>query len=230
MKTLNLQSIATLIFIALFNLTLFAGGLEFRVQIKNSNIASEKIADLLPIRKSSAHTEVGSFQDYLIAMQTQYKLEERGITKTTIVAYFNHTQVTLEEAFILADNRNDQDIRSYDQPYMSEEEMDLALKSVQNEDFYYTVQIGIFNETNVNSFFDFPRSIDETITSKGYYRYTFGKFYTLNDAKDALKMMKEYKFNNAEIIAFDNLDRIPLASAIEKEERKLQQTLAYFKD
>ena len=109
---------------------------------------------------------------------------------------------------------------------MSEEDMMKALANVQNEDFYYTVQIAISNESNVNAFFDFPKSIDETITAKGYYRYTFGKFYTYNDAKDALQMMKENNFENAEVIAFDNLDRIPIASAIDKEERRLQASLA----
>lgn len=230
MKTLNLQSIATLIILTLTNLALLANGLEYRVKINNLNINNNDITAYPPIRKAANFIEIGSFKDYLIAMKSQSELDEKGISNTEIVAYFNHTQVTLDEAFTLSDNRNEQDIRSNNLPYMSEEDMATALKRVQNEEFYYTVQIGIFNEANVNSFFDFPKSIDETITSKGYYRYTFGKFYTLNDAKDALNMMKENNFNGAEIIAFDIMDRIPLASAIEKEERKLQQSLAYFKD
>jgi hypothetical protein len=38
-------------------------------------------------------------------------------------------------------------------------------------------------------------------------------------------MMQEFGFEDAEIIAFDNLERIPLASAMEKEKRRLDQTL-----
>jgi hypothetical protein len=230
MKNLNLQSIATLLILTLINLALLANGLEYRVKINSPNIDRSQISEFPPMRKSANFMEIGLFSDYLLAVKAQNNLEEKGISKTAVVAYFNHTQITLEDAFILSNNRNEQDIKSFDQPYMSEKEMEAALKRVQNEDFYYTVQIGIFNEANVNSFFDFPRTIDETITSKGYYRYTFGKFYTLNDVKDALKMMKENNFSNAEIIAFDNVERIPLVSAIEKEERKLQQSLAYFKD
>ena len=154
------------------------------------------------------------------------KIEELGYSNIEIVSYFNHTSISLEDAFTLLDNKNEQDQKLENGAYMSEEEMELALKNVQNEDFYYTIQIGINTEADVNSFFDFPKTIDETITSKGYYRYTFSKFYTYNDAKDALAMMKENHFENAEIIAFDELDRIPLASAVEKEERRLQASLA----
>lgn len=230
MKNLNVQSIAILIIITLTNIALLANGLEYRIKINKSNADLSQLEEFKPIRPSEKFTEVGAFTDYLVAMNHQYTVEKLGFSNTEIVAYFNFTQITLEDAFILSDNRNEQDIKSQEKPYMSEADMDAALKSVQNEDFYYTVQIGIFNESNVNSFFDFPRTINETITSKGYYRYTFGKFYTLNDAKDALNMMQENKFKNAEIIAFDNIERIPLASAAEKEERKLKQSLAYFQD
>jgi len=211
------------------NVSILANGLEFRLKtyssISDSSIINNK--EFLPIRKAAEFTELGNCKDYIFAMKLQNELEELGISESEIVAYFNHTQITLDDAFAILDNRNGQELASIDQPYMSEEDMEAALKSVQNEDFYYTVQIGISNENNVNSFFDFPKTIDETITSKGYYRYTFGKFYTMNDAKDALNMMKENKFENAEIIAFDNLERIPLASATQKEERRLQQSLAY---
>lgn len=232
MKTLNLQSATALFLTILMNLTILANGLEFRlkttVSITDSNIS--KSSEFMPIRNAPEFTELGSCSDYIIAMKLQNKIETLGVCHSEIVAYFNHTQISLDDAFAILDNRNAQELASIDQPYMSEEDMEIALKRVQNEYFYYTIQIGIFDETNVNSFFDFPKTIDETITSKGYYRYTFGKFYTMNDAKDALNMMRENNFQNAEIIAFDNLERIPLASAVQKEERRLQQSLAYFQD
>lgn len=229
MKNLNIRSIATFIILTLINITLIANGLEYRIKIASTDIDKTQIQEYKPIRQTPKFIEIGSFSNYLIAMKAQYSVEDLGHI-TEIVAYFNHYQISLEDAFTLADNRNEQDIKSESKPYMSESDMEAALKSVQNEEFFYTIQIGIFNETNVNSFFDFPKSIDETITAQGYYRYTFGKFYTLNDAKDALTMMQENNFKKAEIIALDDLERIPLASAIEKEARKLQQSLAYFNE
>lgn len=121
------------------------------------------------------------------------------------------------------DNKNSVDQNNLS--YMSEQEMDLALQSVQNEEFYYTIQIGIYSEESVNRFFDFPKSVDETITDKGYFRYSVGKYKTLQDAKDALVILQKDYFENAFIIAFDNLERIPLTTAMEKEKRLLEQSL-----
>ncbi len=158
-------------------------------------------------------------------MKAQYNLEDMGYSKTIIEAYFNFQKITLEDAFVLLDNRNEQDFNASQYQSMSIEEMELALQKVQREDFYYTVQIGVYTEKDVNLFFDFPKLIQETVTDKGYYIYTFGKFLSANDVKDILKMMQEFGFEDAEIIAFDNLERIPLASAMEKEKRRLDQTL-----
>ncbi len=209
------------------NLVIFANGLEFRIKIKMP-FTSINVSDLevyQPVRTHSSYTETGKFDCYLKAMKAQYDIEEKGYTKTEIVAYFNFQKVSLEDAFVLLDNRNEQDFKASQYQAMSLEEMELALQKVQREDFYYTVQIGVYSEKDVNLFFDFPKLIEETVTDKGYYRYTFGKFLSANDVKDVLKMMQEFGFEDAEIIAFDNLERIPLASAMEKEKRRLDQTL-----
>ena len=78
----------------------------------------------------------------------------------------------------------------------------------------------------MNKFFDFPKKVDESITAKGYYRYTYGRFYTLQDAKDALIMLQENYFKNAFIVAFDELERIPMTTAMEKEKRLLEESIA----
>lgn len=226
MKTISLKSVIILIAISLFSISLFANGLSFRVRLYDVNplYVTEKIKSEIKIFQHEKDIDIGAFEDYFTAMKFQYKLEELGFPKTAIVSDFNQDEIPLDDAFALLDNRNRQDEEMI-KP-MSEVEMDLALKMVQNEDFYYSIQIGVFSEEAVNKFFEFPKQIDETITAKGYYRYTYGRFYTYQDAKDALAMLQKNYFEKAFIIAFDELERIPITAAMNKEKRLLEESVA----
>lgn len=226
MKTISPKSVIIIFVISLFSISVLASGLSFRVRILEED--KPQIEDELPaelkIIATASGLEVGDFRDYFQAMKHQYILEEKGISNTIIVSYFNYVEISLDDAFTLLDNRNEQDEQMIET--LSEAEMELALKMVQNEDFYYAVQIGVYSEEGVNRFFDFPKKVDESITPKGYYRYTYGRFYTLQDAKDAMIMLQENYFENAFVVAFDKLERIPLTAAIEKEKRLLEESIA----
>jgi hypothetical protein len=226
MKTVNPKSVIILVVIILFSVSVFASGLNFRVRVyeNDKELVAKTFQQSHKVLDVNGNLEIGDFENYLEAMKMQYTVEEKGFSKTELVAYFNHVEISLEDAFVLMDNRNQQD-EDHVQP-MSEMEMDLALRMVQNEDFYYSIQIGVYSEEAVNKFFDFPKQIDETITPKGYYRYSYGRFYTLQDAKDALVMLQDNYFETAFIIAFDDLERIPITAAIDKEQRLLEESIA----
>lgn len=226
MKTISPKTLVILIVISLFSITIFANGLEFRIRAydPDKQMVSEDLTKSFKIHYHEGVIEFGEFDNYLFAMKSQYILEEMGFKSTTIVAYFNYVEISLDDAFVLLDNRNEQD-QKMTEP-MSVAEMDLALRMVQNENFYYSIQIGVYSEEAVNMFFDFPKTIDESITQKGYYRYTYGKFNTLQDAKDALVMLQENYFEKAFVIAFDELERIPITAALEKEQRLLEESIA----
>ncbi|MCB9195369.1 MAG: SPOR domain-containing protein [Flavobacteriales bacterium] len=225
MKTLDPKTLLITIIITLFAISIFAEGLSFKIRINNfeKSVVTSQMKDSFKLQFYEHHVDVGEFEDYFVAMKNQYKIEEFGYDSTILVAFFNNSEITIDDAFLLMDNKNSVDQNNLS--YMSEQEMDLALQSVQNEEFYYTIQIGIYSEESVNRFFDFPKSVDETITDKGYFRYSVGKYKTLQDAKDALVILQKDYFENAFIIAFDNLERIPLTTAMEKEKRLLEQSL-----
>jgi len=212
----------------MFNLSFFAKGLEFRLKIYENidRIEDQKLTNYLPLRKTKFYTEVGCYSEYLRAMKGAYGLEEVGYASSEIVAYFNNTPISIVDAFAIQDNRNEQDKAIGNASHLTEMQMDNMLESVKNEQFYYTIQIAIETEQNVNKFFDFPKQLSETITAKGYYRYTYGKFTSIQNAKDVLKMLKTYDVDGIKIIAFDNLDRIPLNLAVEKEKKRLEESLA----
>lgn len=226
MKTINLKSVIVLIVISLFSISVLAKGLSFRVRVYETDkeIVTKEFDESIPVFTTEQGIELGEFENYLVAMKHQYMIEDKGFLKTEIVSYFNYEEIPLDDAFVLLNNRNEQDEKMVEP--MSEADMELALKMVQNENFYYSIQIGVYSEEAVNKFFDFPKKIDESITPKGYYRYTYGRFYTLQDAKDALVMLQENYFEKAFIVAFDELERIPITAAIDKEKRLLEESIA----
>lgn len=204
----------------------FASGLRFSVKVNKTNNKSLSTLDEFKIQKQTQEFVIaGSYLQYIEAMKAKQDIQQLGYPAIEIVAFFNHALITVDEAFALMDNRNQQDQENNGYT-LSENELSELLVDVQNDDFFYTVQIGLYTEQNVNNFFDFPKQYDERITTKGNLRYTYGTFSTINDARDALKMVKEYGLNDAFIIAFDQLERIPINRAIEIEQQALNNLIS----
>jgi len=223
MKTLTIKSAVLFILFNLFAFVLLANGVHFSIKI-NQPIDQNILPDNTPIKSESSYLIIGDYDDYLQAMKVNISIKNNGIDSSEIIAFFHDNSITLDEAFTLLDNKIEQDKRISHS--LSIQEMETMLSNVQDHEFFYTIQMGVYNEKQANSFFNFPKTFDERITSKGYFRYTYGEFKTLNDAKDALKMVKEYGLENVLIIAYDDMARIPLARAIEKENKMLEEALA----
>jgi hypothetical protein len=57
-------------------------------------------------------------------------------------------------------------------------------------------QKGVYT-SEIIAFFSFPLSVSQRITPKGFFRYTFGEFKTINEAKNALRMLQDSGLDNA---------------------------------
>jgi hypothetical protein len=215
------NSVTTTIIFLSISLSFVANGLHFSVKVNTPLENASKLENYTIVKQTKEYFITGSYVNYIEAMKAKQRIQSVGFESLEIVAFFNHALITIEDAFALMDNRNqqDEDNKGFS---LSEEELDDMLTEVQDTDFFYTVQMGLFTEKNVNDFFDFPKQYDERISTKGSLRYTYGTFKTMNDAKDALKMVQDYGLNEAFIIAFDKLERIPISRAVEKEKEALK--------
>ena len=215
---------------SIFSANNLPNGLVFRVIIDDldSKIETSEFENYQPVNFKEVDQlftcEVGAFKDFIQAQRAKNEMKANGYHKADLVAYFNNRSVSLDDAFVLMNNHNA--IEEKGGYTVSEEQMDKMLSEVEKPDFFYTIQIGVFNSQQVNNFFDLPQSINERVTNKGNFRYTYGQYYTVDDAKAALGFIKENGIDNAFITAYDDLDRIPLARAIEMEEKFLTETLA----
>lgn len=223
--TFSPKNLIIILLIILFNISIFASsGVHYAIQISKQTELS-KIENYAPIKLRKNTIELGKYDNYLLAMKAKLDLKASNVDSIEIIAFFHNNLVSLSDAFELENNQNELD-QKLGGPVISEDEATAILNQVADENFYYTVQIAVTTNQQVEAFFDFPKTIDETITPKGHFRYTYGQFKTLQDAKDALRMVKEYGLDNTLIIAFDEQSRIPLARAIEIEEEKLNAALA----
>jgi hypothetical protein len=230
MKTILHNLSLLIVFSLLIIIQTLAFNLEFRVKIfeKKSAISVIKLDAFAPIRMDDFSSEVGSYSEFLLAKKAQNELEELGYASTEVVTYFNNVPISLEDAFALMDNRNEQDEYATVTP-ISEKEMEIALERVKNTDFYYTIFVTVKTDEDVDRFFELPELYQEFVSENGVNRYAYGKFTSYQNVNDLLKMVKEMGFEEAEIISFDSLERIPLNVAIEKERNLLEQTLAEMK-
>ncbi|MCT4582611.1 MAG: SPOR domain-containing protein [Flavobacteriales bacterium] len=225
MKPLYTPTISLLISI-FFSFTSFASGLHFSIKIQLKEKTSTSSLSTFNIQKQTPNFIIaGPYHQYIEAMKAKQDLGKLGYSMLEIVAFFNHAMITIDEAFALMDNRNHQDKKN-NGFMLTENELSELLLNVQNEEFFYTVQIGLFTEQNVNNFFDFPKQYEERITTKGNLRYTYGTYSTINDARAALKIVKNYGLDDAFIIAFDHLERIPINRAIEIENQTIDHLIS----
>ncbi len=222
-----LYKITTLLSLLFFFSTYtLATGLSFSVKINTNKDLNQDNLESFPIQKQTQDFVIaGSYNQYIEAMKAKQDIAKLGYSTIEIVAFFNHALISGEDAFALMDNRNQQD-KENNGFALSEKELSEFLVDVQNNEFFYTVQLGLNTEQNINNFFDFPKQYDERITTKGNLRYTYGTFSTINDAKDALKMVNKYGLNEAFIIAFDKLERIPIDRAIEIEQQTINDLIS----
>jgi len=235
MKTIRPLSIRpiTILFTLLFTLfatLIFASGVEFKLKVNTDQPEVEKAQfenyDNVTIK--NGYLEIGLYSDYILAQKAKNDIKTLGFDNLEIIAYFHKHEISLDDAFTLMDNRNAQDEHNLGY-ILTEEQMEFELAQVENHMFFYTIQVGLYTEQSVDDFFDFPKQVDERVTNKGYFRYTFGEFSTMQDAEDALKMIKEYGLASAQVIAYDNLERIPVSVAMEREQDMLETALAQTK-
>jgi hypothetical protein len=230
MKTTLFTKLFVAAVMMLIALPILSFTVEFRVKIfePKSKFDSKKLEVFQPFHIHENYSEVGYFENYLVAMKAQYLLEELGYPSTEIVAYFKGAPISMDDAFTLLNDRNAIDEQIVQKP-LTEAEIELALARVKSYNFYYTIFLTIKTENDVTQFFELPTSYHEMISENGTNRYAYGQFTGINNANDILKMVREYGFFDAEIVAFDSLERIPLATAIAKEKDQLEQTLALIK-
>jgi len=231
---MRLKVITVAILFATIPSTMFSNnlpnGIIFRIKVKRekADINASKICDFEPINISKEKNlfvyEIGAYSDFIRAQKAKNVIREMGNDRLEIIVYYNNRLISMDDAFLLMDNRNDSDRKG--EVNWSDKQIDMILSRVEAPDFYYTVQIGIFRSPKDPSFFNCPITIKEHITDAEEYRYTCGKYFTFNEAKAVCKAIRLCGLNTAFISAYNKERRIPMEQAIIMEDVLLEDGIA----
>jgi len=227
MKKLHFTSALLLILSLLFHSNANAKNLTYRLKIYApiNEIKDSLLQDYLPLRKSEEATEIGHYNNYLIAMKAQYTIEDMGYGSCDIVAYFNFKPISLNDAFELENNLNERDEKSSNLEKPNEDKFNSLINEVTSNEFQYVILLNLKSEDAVNGLFDMQLSSNNHIKSEGTYDYSLGSFKTFREAKSILDAAMESGIIESKIIAYENNMRISLDVALEREKNELDELL-----
>ncbi|MFZ5552659.1 MAG: hypothetical protein ACOZCO_06060 [Bacteroidota bacterium] len=229
MKTINRHFIVV-VFIVTNNI-LFAhisslsSGLVFRISAPKTVVLTDSLLkQYAPVTGLTQTTEAGNFTDYMLALKELNSVKKNGLIEAEIIAYFNHSRISMEDAFSLMNNRN-----AMEEEYTAElspEATDSIIASLRKDDFYFSLEFSLPEGKTVEDIYASVRGIQVYFNSGGKNRYIFGKFYSSDDARQVEQLFIREGISEILIISFDaGNGRIPLERAIEMEKQAIGDKL-----
>lgn len=207
------------------NISQLSNGLVFRISSNNiSVITDNRFQQYIPFTEFNNKAEAGNFSDYLLAQKAINDFNSKGIKDAEIVAYFNQSRISMEDAFTLMNNRNKQE--SEYETSLSIEETDSIIASIRKDDFYFSVEFTLPDGKSVDAFYEMIKDAQVTFNSNGSKKYIYGKFYSSQDAIQIQNMFIREGISEIVLTAYDaDHDRLPVERAIEIEKQVLQERL-----
>lgn len=229
MKTINCILIAVSIIISNntnANTGQLSNGLIFRVKSADKNFITDlSFQQYTPFSVFNNYSESGNFEDYLLAQKAMNDFKSKGIKDAEIIAYFNRSRITMEDAFVLMNNRNS--LESEYETSLSLEETDSIIASLRKDDFYFSVEFTLPDGKSVDTFYEMIKDARVSFNSNGSKKYIFGKFYSSQDAIQVQNMFIREGISEIILTAYDaDHDHMPLERAIEIEKQVMKERLA----
>ncbi len=164
----------------------------------------------------------GAFPNYVIAANERDAIRKKGYGDAYIVVYFNGQRISLEVANQLIKNGEaytSKDLAQYaannnmkyyvNKAYASEQ----PNKKVSNNEFYYSVQIGVFaGQRTADRLFNI-QDLYYNLTNSGYYRYFSGKYDNKQAARIARDRIRQIGVKDAFVVAFHGGTQISSSTA-----------------
>lgn len=200
-------------------------GLIFRLRADHQK---EKLndtirADYQPLHVLGNKMEAGVYADFIRAQKAKNTLRDKGFSNVELVAYFNHSEISIDDAITLINNRNATEENT--SASISVKQMDSLLAMHAPLDFYYAICIDMKDAATVNTFFNLKEKPETVITPAGKTLYLFGKFNTFEEAEVFLELLIQQGLANTQLTAWTSQkDQIPLDRAQQLEAQ--QQAMA----
>lgn len=196
--------------------SMLPSGLVFRVRAeKSDSLMNQQIRnEYAPVYDGTANTELGAFNDFIRAQKAKNLIRDKGFKNVELIAYFNHTEISIDDAITLLNNRNSFEEASTQQ--ISIHEMDSLLAMVANENLYFAITIELNDAKTVNNFFELSKKMEVRVDPNGKQVMVFGKFNTPEDAEVYLELLSQQGIASTSLSAWNkNGGQVPMDRALE---------------
>ena len=201
-------------------------GLIYRVQLGafRKPISIDKFREFSPVSGEVLANGLtcylaGFFNNATIAINARKEIRNFGYADAFIVAYCDGKRISLAEAKELErlgrcvpKSQNELSIDVARLFETAEKNTNKNL-SIENQDVFYTVQVGVYNRKINNNQLLGIEELDAYQAPNGQYRYSSGKFSSLEDAKNRKVSVISKGITDAYIVAYSNGKRIDINTA-----------------
>ena len=201
-------------------------GLIYRVQLGafRKPISIDKFREFSPVSGEVLANGLtcylaGFFNNATIAVNARKEIRNVGYADAFIVAYCDGKRISLAEAKELerlgrcvpkSQNELSIDVARL---FENAEKNANDNLSIENQDVFYTVQVGVYNKKINNDQLLGIEELDAYQSPNGQYRYSSGKFSSLEDAKNRKVSVISKGITDAYIVAYSNGKRIDINTA-----------------
>ena len=201
-------------------------GLIYRVQLGafRKPVSIDKFREFSPVSGEVLANGLtcylaGFFNNATIAVNARKEIRKVGYADAFIVAYCDGKRISLAEAKELerlgrcvpkSQNELSIDVARL---FENAEKNANDNLSIENQDVFYTVQVGVYNKKINNDQLLGIEELDAYQSPNGQYRYSSGKFSSLEDAKNRKVSVISKGITDAYIVAYSNGKRIDINTA-----------------
>ena len=201
-------------------------GLIYRVQLGafKKPVSIDKFREFSPVSGEVLANGLtcylaGFFNNATIAINARKEIRNFGYADAFIVAYCDGKRISLAEAKELerlgrcvpkSQNELSIDVARL---FETAEKNTNENLSIENQDVFYTVQVGVYNKKINNEQLLGIEELDAYQAPNGQYRYSSGKFLSLEDAKNRKVSVISKGITDAYIVAYSNGKRIDINAA-----------------
>lgn len=175
--------------------------ISFNVKVKVQQIFSPKDLSVEIVKGNLIKGEVVQLSghvDYLYALRDKYKITTSTSNEAEIIAYFNATEISLEDAIALLNNHN------------RFEEYDFNLSSPEKAGFHYSIEVLTNNIQSLDDYLKLCPSLETYIIQKDEQIFLLGNIKSHKEAIEIQDKFVKAGLKNNIIVAYQGGKQVPV--------------------
>lgn len=193
-------------------------GVFYQIQLIQLPETAQKKFETVDYYKKAGETvyNLGVFQNYKHAKLALKELKEEGIGQGIVVAFFNKSEIELEDAMLLSNNqtKHESDFSINGENISTEQLNKMLFENAGSIQVTYKIHTGLFVESKVLPDFGGGIAVEEVENENGFYTYQIGEFRSKVDAiAFRKKMITSSVTSEAIVVPYAGEKRISLLLA-----------------